>query len=734
MNAHTPPQMLRYALAYARRGVPVLPVYEPIYGGACTCGKPDCPHPGKHPRPFHGVSEATTDRATISKWWEQWPEANIGLATGTAFFVLDIDVKNNGPESLSALQRRLGALPDTVRVKTGGNGTHYYFAVNGAAIRQRIGLAPGIDVRSSGGYVLAPPSRHASGNCYQFDAASTKTPADPPTWLIDLINGKPDAPKERFDTAGALEGLQEGQRDTGIFRLACKLRRADVPFAEALELVLRAAGKCAPPFPEAEARKKAESAYQRYQPAEDRHAAQPPAPGERLSDLGNARRFIARHGANHRYVADWGWLHFDGQRWTRDRYGAAERGAKDTVLSAYAEAGQIDNSAQRREFLRHLIRSESARSIGAMLESARTEPEISAKPEHFDTDPWLFNCANGTLDLRTGDLLPHCREHYITRCSPVTYSASATGPIFAAFLNRIMAGNGALIAFIQRFFGYALTGSTSEQCFAIFHGCGANGKSTLLGAAQHVLGNYAISSTMETFLIKRHEGINNDLARLAGARLVAATEVEGGRKLAESLVKQLCGGDKISARFLHREFFEFEPAFKLVLASNHKPTIAGTDNAIWRRVRLVPFNVTIPEAEQDHDLPAKLKGEAAGILRWMLQGCIDWQRDGLGAPEEVREATHTYRLEQDILGAFLDEACELVPDIGTAAGNLYSAYELWCESNGERAQAQRRFGAALTERGFSRQRQSNGRISYLGLALRPDMALRVAKCQPKDPE
>ena len=250
-------------------------------------------------------------------------------------------------------------------------------------------------------------------------------------------------------------------------------------------------------------------------------------------------------------------------------------------------------------------------------------------------------------------------EHFITKLAPVNFEPDAACPRWLEFLSRIMDGNEQLIDFLQRAVGYALTGETSEQCLFIFYGSGANGKSTFLQTMSYVLGDYSMSTPTETLLVKRRGAIPNDVARLKGARFVIACEADAENRLAESLIKQMTGGDTISARFLHQEWFDFEPTHKVFFGTNHKPVIKGTDYAIWRRIRLVPFEITIPEGERDKNLPEKLKAEADGILAWAVQGCLVWQQQGLGVPEEVKAATDSYREEMDILGEFLKDRCRL---------------------------------------------------------------------------
>src|SRR5215211_788677 len=293
-------------------------------------------------------------------------------------------------------------------------------------------------------------------------------------------------------------------------------------------------------------------------------------------------------------------------------------------------------------------------------------------------------------------------------------------PTWETFLERVLPGD-ELRTFVQRAAGYSATGDTSEQVMLINHGAGNNGKSTFQEALAAALGDYSMRAPTEMLMAKRAGGVPNDVARLKGARFVAASETEEGRRLAESLVKDLTGQDTITARFMRAEFFEFKPTHKLWLSTNHKPEIRGTDTAIWRRLRLIPWTVTIPPSEQDKRLPTKLADELPGILAWIVQGCLEWRREGLEAPEEVRKATGRYRAEMDVLAAFIDEECIVSEHAGATAKALYSAYREWCEENGERPESQRRFGGRLKERGFESGRMTTGArkgaVEWYGIGL-----------------
>jgi putative DNA primase/helicase len=310
---------------------------------------------------------------------------------------------------------------------------------------------------------------------------------------------------------------------------------------------------------------------------------------------------------------------------------------------------------------------------------------------------------------------PQKRSDMMSRSTHVSYNKGALCPLWDSFLQRIMPDPEAR-AYLQRAVGYSLTGSTREQCLFFCWGSGLNGKSVFLDVVLAMLGDYGASARIETFMQRRPGDIPNDLARLAGARFVTVSETSEGARLNESLIKDVTSGDTICARFLHREFFDFKPQFKLWIRGNHKPQIRGTDEGIWRRIHLIPFLVKIPKEEQDKDLVEKLKGELPGILNWALEGCAAWQAQGLNPPLLVTEATRNYREELDVVGRFLEECCDISKMAETRASDLYKAYTSWCEESREHAASQRTFGEALTEKGFER-RLSAG-VWYRGLALR----------------
>jgi len=450
-------------------------------------------------------------------------------------------------------------------------------------------------------------------------------------------------------------------------------------------------------------------------PINERILAEPP-PKRPFTDTGNAERLADRHGRDLRYCHTFGkWFVYDERRWRRDDTDDVARRAKETTRAIYAEAEQADTKEEREAIAKHAIRTEAEQRRRAMVNLTASEIGIPVRPDDLDANAWLFNVENGTIDLRSGLLRTHDRADLITKVAPVVYDPNAVCPRFDSFLAQILP-NQSLRKFVQTAFGHSMTGDTREDVLFINYGNGSNGKTTLMQTMQALFGDYASQTSTDTLMVKRNEGVPNDVAALKGARLVAASEGEEGKRLAESLIKSLTGGDKISARFMRAEWFEFEPTFKIWLSTNHKPIIRGTDTGIWRRIRLIPFAVTIPEEECDETLPEKLRAELPGILNWALEGCRDWLENGLGMPDEVKQATQAFRDEMDLLARFIEDCCIEHKNAFISASELYAAYRRWAEDNGERYETQTGFGKRLRERGFADERKS-GKRGWVGISL-----------------
>jgi putative DNA primase/helicase len=436
------------------------------------------------------------------------------------------------------------------------------------------------------------------------------------------------------------------------------------------------------------------------------------------------------HGGDLRYCHVWGaWLTWDGRRWKQDETGEEMRRAKATVRAMRAEAiAMPQGDARRKRLLRHARACEAASRIAAMARLAQSDDRVVVTPDQLDADPWLLNVENGVLDLRTGALCSHRREDFITKLAPVRYDPTALCPHWTAFLDSIFAGDSDLVRFVQRAVGYSLTGDARERVIFILHGGGANGKSTLLEVLLALLGrDYALKARSQMLVAKKENAIPHEIAELKGRRFVAASEVDEGKKLAEAAIKEMTGDDTLRGRFLYQESFSFRAEHKLWLGTNHKPVIRGSDDAIWDRIKPIPFNVRfvdpadpaapIDGPRQDKGLRAKLLSELPGILRWALDGCLHWQRDGLGVVPAVAQANAAYRDEMDHVKDFIAERCACGPELSALTGDLYHNYNDWCRRLHERPLTLQAFTKRLDPLGFPA-RKINGQRARSGIALR----------------
>jgi putative DNA primase/helicase len=365
-----------------------------------------------------------------------------------------------------------------------------------------------------------------------------------------------------------------------------------------------------------------------------------------------------------------------------------ESHAKRVIRGLYAKASKIEDDDKRERQAKHARASEKRERLRAMIELVKSEPEMSLRPDQLDSDPWLLNCSNGTVDLRTAELRPHSQRDLITKLAPVAYEPDARHPLWDSHIEHVTGSDPEFAAYLQKVGGYCLTGLTSEEKVLLFSGGTATGKTTHLEAMRSAMGDYAATADFETFLrAGNNRGARNDIARLVGARLVCASEVPPGRAFDEVTLKQLTGGDTISARFLYGEFFEYKPQFTICLAANHRPSVRDDDPAIWRRLKLVPFVNELPEDDRDPAVKARLTDPTdAGpaIIAWMIKGALAWQQEGLQEPAVVREATQAYQQETAVFGQFIEDRCTEGSEQWTSTMKLSAAYGTWCSWNGYR--------------------------------------------------
>jgi putative DNA primase/helicase len=421
-----------------------------------------------------------------------------------------------------------------------------------------------------------------------------------------------------------------------------------------------------------------------------------------------ALSFTGRYGEDWRYCAAWGkWLLWTGQRWQAD----------ETLLVSHLIRAVCREAALKVSSHRLASRLAASSTVGGVDRLARTDRRHASTSEEWDADLFVLNTPGGVVDLTTGRMSPHQREDRMTKIARATPKGDA--PRWKSFLADVTGGDTELQAYLQRVVGYCLTGSTSAHALFFLYGTGANGKSVFVNVVSTLLGGYAASAPMDTFMETRGDRHPTDLAGLRGARFVASIETEQGRRWNESKVKAITGGDKVSARFMRQDFFEYLPQFKLLIAGNHKPSIRNVDEAMKRRLHLIPFTVTIPTVKRDGKLTEKLLLERDGILAWAVEGCLLWQQHGLKPPDSVVSATEEYFEAEDALGQWIEERCYLHPEAKAATSDLFADWREWAERAGEYVGSIKRFAEMLLGRSFQQSRMHGGTRAFKGLSLQP---------------
>jgi putative DNA primase/helicase len=441
-----------------------------------------------------------------------------------------------------------------------------------------------------------------------------------------------------------------------------------------------------------------------------------------LTDLGNAERFINQHGDSVRYCYEWRqWLVWDGRRWVINANAELMKLAHTTVRSIYSEAAESTNEERRRAVIKHAASSEANWKVENMLSSAKSDLVI--RPDMLDQNPLFLNVANGVIDLSTGSLLPHDPHYLISKQINVDYNLNADCPKWKEFLHLVTGGDPYLQNYLQLSVGYTLTGRTDEHCLFMLYGEGSNGKTTFTETIRRLMGDFGSRMNIESFMQSwsNGRGATPDIASMAGTRFVLSSEIPENRKINESLIKDLTGGDAITARHLYEEPFTYIPTHKLWIFGNHKPQISGTDEGIWRRLRIIPFLVLIPidQRRRMSDVLAEFQNEMPGILTWAVKGSLLWLKNGLPMVDAVQSATAEYRNEQDLVMQFLEDKCETNPDFSIDKDELYQAWRLWCEVTGEMEAAKRTkkwLTHQMTKRGYQ---QGGGQYHMLiGIRLK----------------
>lgn len=462
---------------------------------------------------------------------------------------------------------------------------------------------------------------------------------------------------------------------------------------------------------------------QRKPPADRREpaAAQPagghadPLPDEPVTELGYARRLVHVHGDRLRYVPQWRrWLVWDGRRWAHDTTGQANRWMKSIARLVTADALESGNDGK----VHAAKRGESSSAIAGALTLASTESEVAVSPDDLDADPFLLNCANGTLDLRSCQLRPHDPADLLTKMTGAAYDPDAQGHEFAKFLERVQPESG-MREYLARLTGHSLEGRVSEHVLPVNYGQGANGKSTFTEAVMAALGDYADTADPDLLTARTFDAHPTGTADLFGRRLAVLQETNQGRHLAEGTVKRLTGGDRVKARRMREDFWSFEPSHTFWMLTNHKPVVGGTDEGIWRRLRLVPWDVIIPAEERDPELGGRLAMEHDAILAFLVRGYASWREHGLADPAGVLEATSKWRADSDALGRFVGDRCITGPNFHVRSSELFAAWSKWCTAEGIESGTNKAFTESLQNRGFDTRRSRVG-IVWTGLGLTDD--------------
>jgi putative DNA primase/helicase len=435
------------------------------------------------------------------------------------------------------------------------------------------------------------------------------------------------------------------------------------------------------------------------------------------SDADNALRVHAVAGGNFHFVSETGqWLVWDGCRWTPDKDGKMVRlflNVMDGTARQGLAAGKGGES-----LVKFSMRCRDSAKVASGLAMLKSVQGVTISANDLDADPWILGTPTGMIDLKTGRAIEPDKRLLVTKSIACDLDPGATCPIWERVIHTATAGDVELIRFLKAWTGYTLTGSVKEECLAFLHGTGANGKGTFTECMRALMSDYALTAPESLFTADRNSSATNDIARLAGCRMACAAELDENASFAESRLKAITGRDAITARFLHREFFDFQPTHKLWISGNHKPSVRGVDHGIWRRIRLIPFTVTIPKEERDLDLAEKLRNELPGILNWAIEGCLDWQREGLKTPQCVANATAAYQAAEDVVGQFLDDVTETDTKQRTLQSSLFEAYSVWAEKQGIReAMSANMLNRKLEERGF-RKIKVNGSRFWGDIALK----------------
>ena len=712
------------------RGIRIFQVHGIRDDGSCTCTRgSSCTEAGKHPFGTGWINNATTDMRKVDNWLAHAERLNWGILTGleSKLFVVDIDPRSGGEETWATIVAEHGELPKTMASRTGGGGTHYYMRRYGVDVFSGSGvLGPGVDIKGEHSLVVIPPSQHTSGGLYAWEVGPGEMgPTQTPKWLRELLT------ERQKEVHGNLPAFDEfftiGSRDDALFKGIRKMYDQRIPpeviravFVAKLESgeIEQGPGDAVTP----------EGIDQKIEAVLNYRRRKPLLTGsdvDRLrSHTANAKGFVEKHENDVLYVNGSGWFAWNKWCWG---YDPAEQATTRMMIGymddLYHDAIGYDNKEDQRKASQWAINSQNSHNLSASLVVASKLDDMAITADDLDDNLWLINFRNGTLDLKTGELQEHDRSDHITKCVPADYDPGAECSTWLKTLDLAFDGNERLIGYLQRALGYSLSGDTSEQCMFICWGeDGNNGKSTILEGFHRAVGRDYSNMTDPVIITTEAKSLYalSSMAMLRGTRIVNMTEAAEGQYLNEAMVKQITGGDHIPAKFLHKDPFNFLPQFKVWMRTNSRPNVRGTEEAIWRRIKLIPFVQPIPEKlrKPRHVVDMMLDLEREGILAWAVEGCQMWQDQGLDDPDEVVDATTQYRTDMDIISQFLGETTTQDKTSKVPSTDLYRAYDRWCKENGFRGiMTSNRFSRRLKRLGLESEVVGGNKRVWVGVVL-----------------
>lgn len=685
------------AITYARAGIAVFPLVSGT----------------KIPAIAGGFKSSSNNIEQVSAWWPKGSLNNIGIATGAVngHIAVDVDVKSgvDGYASWSALKSELDVVDSTLCCDTPSGGMHVFYASpQDLTISNKVGFLPGVDIRGDGGYVVASPSI-VDGKRYKWKDNPIQ-PVSVPDALVQQLMKNRRQPLEAMSTAKCdIAPVKAGGRNEKLFRLALTQMKAGHTKTEVQDFSIRANELFQPPMELSEVNEIVNNVFRLYE--KTIHV--------NYTDSGNAAKFSQLYGDVIRYVIETdSWLLWNGVYWEPTSYIVIQGMAKDVAKTFHNEADAMDQGAMKARLKKHALSAESATRIKDMIILFKSEPGIGLPIAKLDSDGFLLGVKNGYIDLKTGNFYPPDQSKMITQIAGTHFDEKATCPQWVKFVGQVMGGDKELVTYLQRKMGYSLTSSLIEQCMDFGYGFGANGKSTYLNLNLALMGDYGAQASGDLLLdrARSNGGPSGDIASLRGKRFVAMSEVDEGRHFSEALVKSMTGGDAIVARHMYQSQFTFIPTHKMFVAGNHKPVVKGNDDGIWRRMRLIPFSVSIKKEDRDPNLENKLKSELPGILNWAIEGCLAWQRDGLTTPKAIASATAEYRGEMDIVGSWIRENCIEGPYHTLMFDEAYESFSAWAKDYFGFSYTKKKLGTLLIERGY--EKANTAKRKYLGIGLR----------------